>query len=290
MIGSRIANLVMNLAGRVLFKPILYTAVGVSMLFEGYQLFGPAEDSLGFMRRNLAQRVCAKAADELPRRNGIPSIAVLDLAGDVQGLVTNLLRDRIAATGEFHLMEEPFLRKLLREFGKDGAPITRLADAVATARETGVDMIVFGEIPEFAVRQDSAALKLELRMAERASGQAIFARSYFESVGGGGLASSYWRARIADSSKGRRIFIWVAFTLLLPLVSFPLIRRLLSEDSNLLNLVLLLAYTIVDMLFALLLTGFWIPTVWTAGILVLALAASGYYNYRIAAMVDRLSH
>jgi hypothetical protein len=127
-------------------------------------------------------------------------------------------------------------------------------------------------------------------MAERSSGQAIFARSYFESMGGGGLASSYWRARIADSSKGRRIFIWVAFTLLLPLVSLPLIRRLLSEDSNLINLALLLAYTIVDMLFALLLTGFWIPTVWTAIFLILALAGSGYYNYRIANMVDRLSH
>jgi hypothetical protein len=290
MIGSRIGNLAMNIASKVFFKPIIYGAVGLTMFFEGYQLFGPAEDSLGFMRRNMAQRVCARAVDEIPRRNGIPSIAVLDLAGDVQGLVTGLLRDRIAATGEFRLMDEPFFRKLLREFGKDGAPITKLADAVATAREIGVDLIIFGEIPEFAVRQEFASLRLELRVAERASGQALFARSYAENIGGNGLASSYWRARIADSSKGRRIFIWVAFALLLPLVSLPLIRRLLAEDSNLINLAVLLAYTIVDMLFALLLTGFWIPTLWTAGILILALAASGYYNYRVAMLVDRLSH
>jgi hypothetical protein len=65
---------------------------------------------------------------------------------------------------------------------------------------------------------------------------------------------------------------------------------LTAVDSNLLNLGLLLGYTLLDMLAALLLTGFWIPTVWTMGILLLALAASGYYNYRIASFIERMRH
>jgi hypothetical protein len=290
MADSRFLDAFYGLMGRAFVKPLIFGAVGLSMVFEGYQLFGPADDSLGFMRRNLADRICTKVVDDLPRRNGVPSVAVLDFAGDFQGVVSRMLRERIASTGEFQVLEDNFFRKLLREFGKDNAPITRLGDAVATAREIGVDLVVFGEIPEFVARQEFAVLNMEVRVAERESGQAIFAQRYGERLGSTWLGSAYWRARIADSSKGRRIFIWIAFTLLLPLVTIPLIRRLVAVDSNLINLALLLGYTILDMLFALLLTGFWIATIWTTMILILALAGSAYYNYRIAVIVERMSH
>jgi hypothetical protein len=56
------------------------------------------------------------------------------------------------------------------------------------------------------------------------------------------------------------------------------------------NLGLLIGYTLLDMLVAVLLTGFWIPTMWTAGILLLALATSGYYNYRIASFIEQMKH
>ena len=104
---------------------------------------------------------------------------------------------------------------------------------MTAARQLGVDAVLFGEIPEFTAQKDSAALRLELRMAERDSGQAVFVRSYSSS------RADTLRARIADSSKGRRIFIWVLFTILLPLVTVPLIRRLIAVDSNLMNLGLL---------------------------------------------------
>jgi hypothetical protein len=290
MVSSQIVDGLFGLLGRAFVKPIVVVVIGLSLLFEGYHLFGPAEDSLGFMRRSLVDRVCTKVVDDLPRKNGVASVAVLDFAGDVQGFISNHLRERIAAAGEFKVLDEIFFRKLLREFGKDQGPITRLADAVEAARAIGVDLVVFGEIPEFAARQEAAALSMEVRVAERASGQAVFAQSYRERLGDTWLGSAYWRARIADSSKGRRIFIWVAFTLLLPLLTIPLIRRLVAVDSNMVNLAWLLGYTIVDVLFALLLTGFWIATVWTAVVLILALAGSAYYNYSIAVFVERLDH
>jgi hypothetical protein len=283
-------NAFLGFFGRALVKPFILAGLGISMLLGSYHLLGPANESLGFMRRNLAERVCTEAVGDLPKREGVPSIAVLDLTGDQQSFITKLLREKIAASGEFRVLDETFFHKLLREFGKDHEFSARLEDAVATARQIGVDLIVFGEIPEFTAKDDAATLKLELRMAERASGQAIFAHSYSESIGGSLVLSAYWRARIADSSKGRRMFIWIAFTLLLPLGTIPLIRRLTAQDSNLLNLAVLLGYTILDMLVALLLTGFWIPTLWTAGILILALVSSAYYNYRIASFIERVRH
>ncbi len=290
MVQLRIMDPLYSFLGRSLVKPILYFGLGLSMFYQGYHLIAPAEDGRGFMQRNLAERLCAKVAGDLPKKEGVPSLAVLELAGDRQGNVTKLLREKIAASGEFRVLEEPFLGKLLREFGGQGISVTRLEDAVAAARRIGVDLVLFGEIPEYDVKERTGTLKLELRVAERATGQAIFAQTFAEEMGGSLILSSYWRARIADSSKGRRIFVWIVFALLLPLLTIPLIRRLISEESNILNLATLLGYTIVDMLLALLLTGFWIPTIWTAGILILALAGSGYYNYRIASIVERMSH
>jgi hypothetical protein len=285
MMAHRMMEPLWALVGRAMIKPIIFIALGLTMLFESYRVFGPTEDSLGFMRRNLAEQICSEAAEDLPQRQGISTLAILDLAGDSGDLyISNTLRQRVQATGKYRMIEETFFRKLLREFGKDNAPIARLADAVTAARQLGVDAVLFGEIPEFTAQKDSAALKLELRMAERDSGQAVFVRSYSSS------RADTLRARIADSSKGRRIFIWVLFTILLPLVTVPLIRRLTAIDSNLMNLGLLIGYTLLDMLVAVLLTGLWIPTMWTAGILLLALATSGYYNYRIASFIEQMKH
>jgi hypothetical protein len=285
MLEHRMMEPLWALVGRTMVKPLIFVAMGLVMLFESYRVFGPMEDSLGFMRRTLAEQVCSEAAEDLPQRQGVSTLAILDLAGDSSdGFVTNTLRQRILTTGKYRLIEESFFRKLMREFGRDSAPISRLTDAVAAARQLGVDAVLFGEIPEFTAQKDAAALKLELRMAERDSGQAVFVRSYSSS------RADNMRARIADSSKGRRIFIWVLFTFLLPLVTVPLIRRLTAVDSNLLNLGLLLGYTLLDMFAAVLLTGFWIPTLWTAGILLLALACSGYYNYRIASFIEQMKH
>jgi hypothetical protein len=257
-------------------------------LFQAYRLFGPEEDRLGYMRRRLAERVTTSAIADLPRRDVVKTVAVLPLAGDPEGMLTRLLREKLAASGKYELLEESFFRKLLGEFGRTEEPVARLAEAVALARKLGVDAVVFGEVPEFRSSEQETAVKLELRMAERASGEAVFARAYSERMEGSRLSGSHWRARIADSSKGRRIFLWVCFALLLPLVTFPLIRRITAEESNALNFLMLAGYTLVDVLAALALTGFWIPTLWTAGILLLALAASAYYNYRIASLIDRL--
>ena len=271
--------------GRAMIKPIIFGALSLTMLWESYRVFGPIEDSLGFMRRVLAEQVCSEAAEDLPQRQGLSTLAILDLAGDSSdGYISSMLRQRVQATGKYRLIEESFFRKLLREFGKDNAPVSTLADAVTAARQLGVDAVLFGEIPEFTAQKNAAAVRLELRMAERDSGQSVFARSYSSN------RADTMRARIADSSKGRRIFIWVLFTILLPLVTVPLIRRLVAVDSNLLNLGLLVGYTLLDMFVAILLTGFWIPTLWTAGILLFALVASGYYNFRIASFIEQMKH
>jgi hypothetical protein len=280
----------MAILSKVLLNKITIGVLGLAGTFEGYNLFKPPEDSLGFMRRKVAEQVCSKAVGDLPAKPGVRNVAVAAIQGDETGFVTAQLRDRIGASGKYEVIEQSFFQKLLREFGREEAPVLTLADAVALGRKLGVDAVIFGTIPEYALKEQGATVRLELRMAERESGNAIFAKSYMENLGGGLASPSHWRARMADSSKGRRIFVWVCFALLLPLITAPLIRRIAAEESNAFNLAMLVAYTLVDILIAFALTGFWIPTLWTAGILLLALAASAYYNYRIATVIEELAH
>jgi hypothetical protein len=286
----RLTDPIYGFLGRSLMRPILALGALGSMLFGGFQFLEAPQDTLGPMQRSLADKVCARAVQDLPKTTETRSLAVLNLGGDSGNYVTGLLRRKIAASGQYQVLDESFFGKLLQEFGKQEAAVTKLSDAVAIARQLGVDLVLFGEVPSLQSGAGTGSMKLELRMAERVSGQAVYARSFGEEVGGNLILSSYWRTRVADSSIGWRILIWVLFTLLLPIAAIPLIRRLVSEESNLANLLLLLGMTIVDMFVAILLTGFWIPTIWTAVVLILALAGSAVYNYGIASFVERLSH
>jgi hypothetical protein len=291
MASGEIMDAFYTLAGKLLFKPIAAIVLFVTFAFEGYHIWGPDNGDLGFMRHKLADAVCTEAIQELPHRQGVQSIAVLDLAGDSTGVVSKLLRDKIEAQGIYNLLDESFFRKLIKQLGRSSAsPVVRLEDAVDAARKIGVDAVIFGELPQFSLTADGAVLRLELRMAERDSGKAVFARAYSRTYGGSRIAGSYWRARLADSSGGRRIFVWIVFALLLPLLTVPLLRKLTATDSNLINLAMLIGYTLVDMLFAFFLTGFWIHTLWTALILLAALGLSAFYNYCIMSFVEKMRH
>jgi hypothetical protein len=286
----RLTDPLFGFLGRSLMRPILLLGVLGSAVFGGFHFLGAPEDNPGSMQRSLADKICTQAVQDLPKMANVPSVAVLSLAGDDSNYLTGLLRQKIVASGQYRVLDETFFGKLMQEFGKREAAVTRLSEAVGLARQLGVDLVVFGEVPRPQPESGAGVLRLELRMAERSSGQAVFARSYSEEVGGSLILNSYWRSRIADSSKGWRIFFWILFTLLLPIAAIPLIRRLVSAESNAANLLLLLGLTVIDMFAALLLTGFWIPTVWTALILVAALGGSIFYNYCIASFVERMSH
>jgi hypothetical protein len=198
------------------------------------------------------------------------------------------MRDRITESGKYEVIEESFFRKILREVGWGAKPVSRLDEAVAVARRLGVDTVVFGEVPEFTWSEQKAVLRLELRMADRVSGEASFARSYSETLGGG-TGPGTWRARLADSSKARRVFIWAVFALLLPILASPLIRRLAAEDSNTVNLLMLGGLTAIDVIAAAALASFWLATWWTIAALLAAACLAGYYNFRVTTVIDELS-
>jgi hypothetical protein len=289
MITDRFSNPFQLLVAGFLLRPYVLACLLAGVAFQGYRMTRPAKADMESLRRQLVEAVCSRAAADLPRRESVSTLAVLELAGDPSGVVSAELKKSIRAAGTHRLLDDAFLGRLLREFAGDGVPVATLAEAVGAARRIGVDAVVFGNVPEFSVGADSGALTVELRMAERETGQAVFARSYRETAGEiyGGMSG--WRARMAQKPAGSRILVWAAFTLLLPLVSAPLVLRLTAMESNIINLGMLLGYTAADVAFAAFLTGFRIASLWVSALLLLALAAGAFYNYRIASFIEEKS-
>lgn len=281
-------SVILRLIIGVLSHPLAVTLLIALLLVQGWWLVGPGDEPLGFARRNIAARTAAVVALELPGRDGITTIAVLPLRNDPNEIVTRRLTDAIGERGRYEIVYESLFRRILARLRWAPPPPSSVADAVSAARQIGADGVVFGEVIRFTGAQGEAMLGVDIRMAERDSGDAVFGKHYEEVIAGAPAAADYWRARLADSGKPQRVVLWVMFVLLLPVVTAPLIRRVTVEDSNALNLGLLVVYTALGVAAAWGLTGFWVPSWWTALALLLALGACAAYNFKIATILDEL--
>jgi len=272
----------------ILARPVGKMLLGAVVVLQGYLLFRP-QDPLGFAGHSVVTQTAAAVAADLPDRKGLTTLAVLPFVNDFNAVVAGQVKDAILERGRYEVLDESFFRRLLNEARGGAAPIADLKEAVAAARRIGVDAVVFGEVSRLTREPGQADLALNLRMAERESGQAVFARQYEDRAGGNSTSVAYWRARLADSSTPQRILAWTCIVLLAPLVGAGLIRRVTAEESNLRNGVLLVAMTGIDVLLAWGLTGFWIASWGTAAAIALAAAASLAYNYKVASIIDDLA-
>ena len=86
---------------------------------------------------------------------------------------------------------------------------------------------------------------------------------------------------------GARIFLGFASVLLLPVITFPLVIRILDEERNSKTFLGLLGYTITDLIIVWAFMGFTQPGIFLALILILITAACGGYNYFAFTMMNR---
>lgn len=257
---------------------------------QAYWLLKPEDQGLGFARRTLASSTAERIAADLPERPGKTTIAITPLANDPSGVIVRNIRAAIANRGRYEVIEDSFLQRTLSEFRGSATAITKLEDAVVSARRIGADLVLFGEVTRFARDANDVFVGVDLRLAERDSGQAILVRHYENRVTGTPASLSYWQARLADSSKPRRVVIWCCFVLLLPVLTSGVIRRITAEESNAANALLLGGYAAVSGLLAYGLTGFWIASWWTLMVVVAGAGLAGTYTYKVATFLDQMRH
>lgn len=257
-------------------------ALVLLLLWQLWDVFGPKSPELPYLRKQVADRTIDKAVNDLPHLESVKTVVVLLFANDQGGYVTSQFHDRIQVSGRYQIMDDTLWQKIQAELGIQGKPVGTLGDALEVGRKTGADVAIFGELRVFEMTENAATIDMLVRMVDLHTEFVLFAQRYQDSMVASPLSIAYVSSRISDSSLPRRVVIGLLFVLLLPWVTFQAMAALLRRQSNNVNAVLLLAYTVIDALGIFVLTGFNVETWLSAAIFLLAVGMSATYNIAVA--------
>lgn len=242
------------------------------------------------LQAEAADNVCRTAAEAMPEGlSGLHKLAVVRLGGrDADGYVTGKLAESIQGRGRYDVLRETFMGNVKKKLGIEEKPVTTVEKAVEVGKALDVSGVVFGEVSEFERDETSAKIRLDMKVVNVHEGKIAYAGSFAREEPPPGDASQQLGNTISASPAVKRVLVWLAFAALLPLLLVPIIKHFLEKESNGVNLALLVALTLADLAMAYVLCGMavtgWIP----GGLLVVAVAASGVYNYWLCSTVEKL--
>jgi len=224
------------------------------------------------------QEAVAAACSEVPRALPAPQRAlrptlVLPRAGDRELLMTQGIREALERDGGYRPVDQSLARELLDElFDLAGAPRQPVADAptaLGLAKAAGAEVVMFGHVERLALRDRRAEVSFSLQAFELGGEQPLLAGE-FPALRPGSLRTATklpWAMRLGV----------LAVAVVWPLLTIPVMARVLRMDSNAATLLTILAVTAVPALvawpqffaepvgpgrilayaFAVLLAGFW---------------------------------
>jgi len=263
--------------------------VVLSLLWLGYKTFGPTHYSLDTILRDLADRAVERASVDIPKIDGVETATVLNLKGDHNGYVTEALRRELNRTGKYKVLGKSLYDKLADEFNWQKTEVSTLEQALERGRKIGTDAVIFGEVSSLMQDQKAAKVEMIVRAAAVRSGEALFIKDYGDRVIKRSTSMRYIKAKMSDAPFGWKLFIWLLFTIFLPIATFFIPKRVLREESNFFNFALLLGYTLLNFLFAFILSGFRVSGFWNSLFLIIALGLSGTYNFFALSLIDKYS-
>lgn len=103
----------------------------------------------------------------------------------------------------------------------------------------------------------------------------------------------YWRlppeARAQIWGTARGALLWLGFVAAMPWALFFVPARLVRAESNLASAIGLLAYLLIDVLFAFYLAGWHVESRWQWGALVIGFLIAGVYNFAVCEFLAQRS-
>ncbi|HNT86628.1 MAG TPA: hypothetical protein PKL84_02085 [Candidatus Hydrogenedentes bacterium] len=256
---------------------------------QAWDAVGPKKPEISPLRVQVAdEAVPVMLRDLRDARDGLGTVALLPFAGDSSGYVTNQLRSAVSSSGILDLRDRTLTEKArafldLRETGVGEPEAAR-----ATGHAMGVEGVLFGTVRAFESFGGEAALDLEVRLLDVASGALLLDRRYTKETAPGILNTGRVREEIARINAPKRFFAWLIAVLLLPVFTIGFIRAMVRKDTNRSNAATLVIYSAADALLAYLLLGAALSS-WFA--LLLFLVAVGFaicYNAYIMRFALRL--
>ena len=255
----------------------VFLAVAVVAAWEGYVLLKPQPHPLDEHRRDVAVEACWEAVEKLPKLPTAGSVAVLRLAGDTTGYVTDQLRGLIERKGKYTQPRPTLIDRVMRELKIDENEVGLADKARAAGQETKSPFVLFGRVSEFTSDRSEGRIRMELSVLDVGSGRLVGETVRIavpDDTAGGGLAIAW------------AVLIWLAFTMLLPFAGWGVIRWVLRKETNLATGTALIGCAMLSWLLGFGLIGFAISSWLTGAGLLLAFVLTLAYDYAIFIAIE----
>ena len=268
-------------ASKIIRPKWALVAAAIVAAWQAYVILKPKRPALDAPRQEAAEQACWQALDKLP---SLPrdKVAVLRLAGDQTGLVTQKLRDVAERAGQFAQPAPGLLDRVLRELRIDEKPVDSLEGALAAGQKAEVPYVLYGRVWDFTSDLHTGRIRMELTLVSVADARPAIAavRIAVPDPDAPTLGQTVW-------SGAWRFGVWLAAVVLLPIVTYPVIKRVLDRESNLAILLALVGYALAAWVLAFALSGFAIAG-WLAGLVLLAgFVAALLYDYYTFCVIER---
>ena len=272
----------LSLLRHVRFLAIAALALGVGVWGWRQSGSGESPPPVPATLQEAVDAACRDVPRALPRpQRALRPTLVLPLEGDRELLVTQGVRRALERDGGYRPVDKGKVRELMDElFDMAGVPrqdVTDAATALSIAKTAGAEVVMFGRVQRLELGDGQAAVSFSLRAFELGSEQPL-------------LADDFPAARPAESSPGQTLhWAWIlgvlAVALLWPLLTIPVMARVLKMESNAATLLTILAVTAVPAVVAWPLFSGTTVVVWRVAVFALMLLLVGLWSALVMSWV-----
>jgi hypothetical protein len=227
-------------AGFELMRHVIVPAILVATPLMLWWWLGPEKPTCDSTRKLAAKSAIAQAAGRIRAERGeIRRAAVLHLANDPTDFVTLELRDQLKEGGMLDLDGTPSMEKIRNLLNMRNAGTFDVEKAVAYGKDNGLDAVVVRNLDEFETVNGKAVLKGQLKFIRVAKGDVVDI-PLSDTASGGGITEEVKKTmendlagkETASVSLTTRVFLMALCIAILPVLAFPILKRVMGRNSN----------------------------------------------------------
>lgn len=269
--------------------------VYLGIAYFAWMCFGPEKFEPSPSREKATERIVSQMLLKIRENRGEMKTALLpNFEGDKTGCFSDCLRSKIKHSGILDVKEKPLLDKIRTRLNLKLNDKLAANDIVCSAKEDGVDCVLWGTLERFEEVDSGVMIKGEWRIVKTSDGKVVYTDTFeYDTITSTTAKIRQSVSELAtdtSSSAGPftsiawqiRVLAFLVVMLLLPVFTFMFIRAMVVKRSNKVNAFLLGIYTVVDMVFAFFMVGG--SFVSTAAIIVFCISSFVAFAYNIALM------
>ena len=266
----------------------LFIIAALFTLWQGWVFFRPKPREYSPAEMKAVRAACERAADVLSTRLAArpnqaasaepPVLGIMHFLDDPNDAFTKTVRDVFSAKSDWRVEEQSVILKFFADIGSTLKSATTLDEIVHAGRRVGLDYVVAGKVNSVRYVRNKGETEFSMYVYDVKQGKLLVDETITETW------SPSLVVRLANGLRSVhpivRLLIWIVFVALLPVVTGFATTWALDRKSNAASFAVLSVYTALDLLTAMLLSGFALTGPVRGILLLVVLLLCAAYNFR----------